>query len=199
VKGVVRRFARVTAAAAAAVLMLAGLVWARQKEAVVARSPEAQKVYDALDKLKRAETEQPAAVLRDIILTEEELNAYIGHRIRTEKAGPLKDFRLKLFPENRVEGLMFLDLTRLGAPAVLPDVLHFYFSGRLAVREERMKLEVQDLFLEFKPVPVFLLNLAFYIASKTQKHGSAGLADWHELPLGIKDIICRKGRITLRY
>lgn len=198
-KGVVRRFARVTAAAAAAVLMLAGLVWARQKEAVVARSPEAQKVYDALDKLKRAETEQPAAVLRDIILTEEELNAYIGHRIRTEKAGPLKDFRLKLFPENRVEGLMFLDLTRLGAPAVLPDVLHFYFSGRLAVREERMKLEVQDLFLEFKPVPVFLLNLAFYIASKTQKHGSAGLADWHELPLGIKDIICRKGRITLRY
>ena len=180
-------------------LVLAVSVWAQQKGVAAARSPEAQKVYDALDKLRRAENEQPAAVLRDITLSEQELNAYISHRIWTEKAGPLKDLRLKLFPENRVEGLMFLDLTKLGAPAVLPDVLHFYFSGRLAVREERMKLEVQELFLEFKPVPVFLLNLAFYIASKTQKHGPAGLADWHELPMGIKDIVCRKGRITLRY
>ena len=198
-KGVVRRFACAAAVTALAAAVLAVPVRAQPNGAIASRSPEAQKVYDALDKLKRAETEQPAAVLRDITLTEQELNAYISHRIRTEKAGPLKDFRLKLFPENRVEGLMFLDLTKLGAPAVLPDVLHFYFSGRLAVREERMKLEVQDLFLEFKPVPVFLLNLAFYIASKTQKHGSASLADWHELPLGIKDIVCRKGRITLRY
>lgn len=183
------------------ILLLAALaVGARGvSQPVIPRSPEAQRVFDALDRLRRAAAQPPPARLRSIVLTDQELNAYIGYRIRSEKAGALRDLRLKVFPGNRVEGLMFFDLTKIGAPSFLPATLRFYFSGRLNCRDARMKFEVQELFLEFKPVPVFLLNMAFYIASKTQKHGPAGLADWYELPWGIKDIAGETGRIILRY
>ena len=172
---------------------------AAMQPAAARRSPETQQVYDALDRLRRAEKEPPAAVLRNFILTEQEMNAYIGHRIRTEKSGPLRELKLKFLPGSLVEGMIDLDLAGIGAPAFLPTGLQFFFSGRLMMREAQVKFEVEQLFLGMKPVPVFLLNLAFYIASKTQKHGSASLADWQDLPLGLKEVAGEKGRLILRY
>jgi hypothetical protein len=98
-----------------------------------------------------------------------------------------------------VEGMMFLDLSKLGAPSFLKPQLHFYFSGRLATQNAKIKLEVKSLYLGYQSVPIFLLDVAFFIASKTQKHGPAGLADWYELPLGLKDITTEAGRVVLHY
>lgn len=162
-------------------------------------SPEAQKVFDAFALLRRSAALPPAAKPRTIVLADTELNAYIAYRIKTEKSSVLRELRLHVFPENRVEGLMFLDLSRIGAPSFLKPALHFYFSGRLASQDMRIKFEVKSLYLGYQSVPVFLLEAAFFIASKTQKHGPAGLADWYELPLGLKDITTEAGRVILHY
>lgn len=166
---------------------------------VVPRPPQVQRVYNALDLLRQAAAQPPAAKPRTITLTDTELNAYINYRIKSEKAEALRELRLQVFPKNKVEGMMFLDLAKVGAPSFLAPALHFYFSGRLMSQNARIKFEVTTLFLEYKPVPVFLLNMAFYIASKTQKHGPAGLADWYELPLGLTDITTEAGRVILHY
>jgi hypothetical protein len=163
------------------------------------RSPDVQKVYDAFALLRRSATQPPAAKPRTIALTDAELNAYIAYRIKTEKSSVLRDLRLHVFPENRVEGLMFLDLSRIGAPSFLKPTLNFYFAGRLATQNAKIKFEVTSLYLGYQSVPVFLLDAAFFIASKTQKHGPAGLADWYELPLGLKNITSEAGRVLLHF
>jgi len=163
------------------------------------RSPEVQKVYDAFENLRRAAGQPPATAARSVALTDAELNAYIAYRIKTENSNVLRDLRLHIFPGNMVEGLMFLDLSKIGAPSFLKPALHFYFSGRLATQNARIKFEVESLYLGYQSVPIFLLDAAFYIASKTQKHGPAGLADWYELPRGLKDISTEAGRVLLHY
>jgi len=162
-------------------------------------SAEAQRVFDAFALLRRAATQPPAGKPRTIALTDTELNAYIAYRIKTEKSNALRELRLRIFPGNRVEGLMFLDLSKIGAPSFLKPALHFYFSGRLATQNARIKFEVKSLYLGYQSVPIFLLDVAFFIASKTQKHGPSGLADWYELPLGLKDISTEAGRVALHY
>ena len=183
----------------ALVLLILSSVLAAAAANVVPRSPEVQRVYDAIGLLRRAATQPPAAKPRTITLTDTELNAYINYRIKSEKAQALRELRLQVFPKNKVEGMMFLDLSKVGAPSFLAPALHFYFSGRLMSRNARIKFEVTTLYLEYKPVPVFLLDMAFYIASKTQKHGPAGLADWYELPLSLTDITTEAGRVILHY
>jgi len=162
-------------------------------------SPEARRVFDAFALLRRAAGQPPSPADRTVVLTDNELNAYIAYRIKTEKSNALRDLRLHIFPGNRVEGLMFLDLSKIGAPSFLKPALHFYFSGRLATQNARIKFEVKSLYLGYQSVPLFLLDVAFFIASKTQKHGPAGLADWYELPLGLKDISTEAGRVALHY
>lgn len=168
-------------------------------QGAVPRSPGAQRVYDALDRLRLAASQPVPSAPRSVAISDADLNAYISYRILSEKEEVLRDLHLKVFPANRVEGMMFLDLTKIGAPSFLRPNLHFYFSGRLMSQDSRIKFEVRELFLEYKPVPVFLLDIAFYIASKTQKHGPAGLADWYKLPLGIRDIVTQEGRIIFYY
>lgn len=170
-----------------------------QSQAAVPRSPGAQRVFDVLDRLRLAAAQPKPSAPRSLTITDADLNDYITYRILSEKEEILRDLHLKVFPDNRVEGMMFLDLTKIGAPSFLRPNLHFYFSGRLMSQEGRIKFEVRELFLEFKPVPVFLLDIAFYIASKTQKHGPAGLAEWYKLPLGIRDIVTQEGRIIFTY
>ncbi len=178
-------------------LLLPAIAWAETK--VPSRPPGAQRVFDALDALRLAAQSPAPAALRSIAVTDADLNDYITYRIKSERAQALRDLLFKVLPENRVEGMIFLDLGRLGAPGFLGTSLHFYFAGRLRTENARIKLDVEELFLEHKSVPVFLLNLAFYIASKTQKHGPAGLADWYRLPLGIRDIVTQAGLIIFRY
>jgi hypothetical protein len=163
------------------------------------RSPAVQRVFDALGQLRQAAALPRPSNPRSLTVSEDDLNAYISYRILSEKEGSLRQLRLKAMPRNRIEGMMFLDLTKMGAPAFLKPNLHFYFSGRVVSQGGQIKLEVQELFLEYQPVPIFLLDLAFYIASKTQKHGPAGLADWYKLPLGIRDIVAEEGRFIISY
>jgi hypothetical protein len=164
----------------------------------VPRSPEVQRVFNSLDRIRQAPARPAGSKPRTIILSDADLNAYVNYRIKTEKGDILRDLRLKALSGDEVEGMMSLDLTRIGIPG-FRRVFHFFFSGRLVSRDSRVKFEVKSLFLEYKPVPVFLLNMAFYIASKTQKHGPSGFVDWYELPLGISEIRTEPGRFILKY
>lgn len=166
---------------------------------MIPRSPGAQRVFGAFDELRHASALRSPGGPRSVAITDADLNEYVSYRIRSEHASSLKDLQLKFFTGNKVEGMIFLDLAKLGAPAILPSSLRFYFAGKLRVQDSQIKFDVTDLFLERRPVPVFLLNLAFYIASKTQKHGPAGLGDWYKLPLGIKDLTTDPGRLVFHY
>jgi hypothetical protein len=187
------------------VLLLAGGMALGQAQAPAparpepARSPAVQRVFDAFAELRRAGTLPASHPPRTVTVTDADLNAYIRYRISSEKSEVLRDLRLKFLPDDRVEGMMALDLSRVGVPPVLSPKLNFFFSGRLMSQGPRIKFDVDSLFLDYKSVPVFLLELAFYIASKTQKHGPAGIADWYKLPPGIKSVGTEAGRIVFRY
>ena len=199
-KNALRVKAGVLLCAGFVIVVLASLpVLVRAQGGTVPPNPEAQKVFDAFALLRRAAIQAPAPGKRTIVLTDAELNAYIAYRIKTEKSNVLRDLRLHIFPENMVEGQMFLDLSKIGAPSFLKPALQFYFSGRLTTQNARIKFEVKSLYLGYQSVPIFLLDAAFFIASKTQKHGPAGLADWYELPLGLKDISTETGRVVFHY
>ncbi len=164
-----------------------------------APGPAAQRVFDAFAELKRAGSLPASHPAGTVVVTDADLNEYVQYRIATEKSDVLRDLRLKFLAGNKVEGMMALDLSRIGAPAILSPKLNFFFSGRLMTQGPQIKFDVDSLFLDYKSVPVFLLELAFYIASKTQKHGLAGIADWYKLPPGIKGVGTEAGRIIFRY
>ncbi len=71
---------------------------------------EAQKVLRAIDKID-AESKQPwSGPLREVVISESELNSYIAYRIENEHEEIMKALRLKLFPDNKVEGMIHVDL-----------------------------------------------------------------------------------------
>ncbi len=168
-------------------------------EAKPVRSAAFQRVFDAFAELKRAGSLPASHPPRTVVITESDLNAYVQYRIVAEKSQVLRDLRLKFLADNKVEGMMALDLSRIGAPPLLSPKLNFFFSGRLLTQGSQIKFDVDSLFLDYKAVPVFLLELAFYIAAKTQKHGLAGLADWYKLPAGVQSVGAEAGRIIFRY
>lgn len=57
--------------------------------------------------------------IRKIVITESELNSYIAYRIETEKEKIMKEFRLKLYKKNRIEGKVLVDLRGQKIPKFL--------------------------------------------------------------------------------
>jgi len=160
---------------------------------------EALNVLQAIEKV-RTETSQPwNGPLREITVSESELNSYIAHRIETEGEEIMKELRLKLFDGNRVEGKIHLDLRGRDIPRFIRPELNFYFKADVVVSAGQIRLDVKELFLEDEPIKLELLDMVIGIAAKLSNQEPASLNDWYELPYGIKDVKTHKGRARFFY
>ncbi|MGQ9673984.1 MAG: hypothetical protein ACUVV5_12790 [Candidatus Aminicenantales bacterium] len=160
---------------------------------------EALKIFQAIEKVQ-AEASQPSSgPLREITVTESELNSYIAYRIETEHEEIMKELRLKLFDNNRIEGKIHIDLHGRDIPRFIRPELNFYFSADVLVSDGLVKFDIKELFLEDEPIQLALLDMVIAIAAKVSGEEPVSLNDWHELPYGIKDIKTLKGRAKFYY
>jgi len=161
---------------------------------------EVRRVLEAIAKVQAEGNQVPSSGrLREIAITESELNSYIAYRIETEHEEIMKELRLKLFERNRIEGKIYLDLRGRDIPSFLRPELNFYFLADVIVSSGLVKIDFKELFLEDEPIQLQLLDMVIGIISKLSGQERVSLHDWYALPYGLKDIKTRKGKAIFYY
>ena len=161
--------------------------------------PEAQKVIKAIEKMESEQSRGDKDSLKQIVITEKELNSYIAYRIETEKEEIMKELRLKLFKKNKIEGKVLIDLRGQKIPTFIRPQMTLFFGGKLEVKNGKARLDIKDLFLEDQRVKPTILDIILNIASKTNKTEISSMKDWYELPYGIKDIKTNRHKAVFYY
>ena len=161
---------------------------------------EALKVFGLIEKIQVEQFTSPnSANLKNVSVTESELNSYIAYRIDVEKSEIMRELRLKLFKKNKIEGKIFIDLRGQDLPKLLKPEMNIYFDGTLEIEEGKVRLALKDLFLEDQRIQPTIMDMIIYIGSKIQGEEPFSMSDWWELPYGIKDIKTEKGRAVFYY
>jgi hypothetical protein len=160
---------------------------------------QALKVVKALDRIQAESLSSKNQALRRSDFSEGELNAYAAFRIEEEKEDVLKELKLKLFGENRVEGMAVVDLRRQNLPSFIKPRMSLYFEGVLDVRDGKARFDFRKLFLEGQEVPLLVLDVVLDIAARMGKTDAASVRAWVDLPYGIRDLKTREGGIALFY
>jgi len=160
---------------------------------------EARKVFAAIDEIT-AETQQPwDGPPRSITITESEFNSYTACRIETEKEEIMKELRLKLFDENKIEGWVHIDLRGQDVPRFIKPEMDVYFAANLLTNNGQVKIDIQKLFLGDEPIKPFILDAVIAISARLNHQEATSINDWYELPYGIKDIKTETGKATFYY
>ncbi|MGB7297130.1 MAG: hypothetical protein WBC70_16235 [Candidatus Aminicenantales bacterium] len=160
---------------------------------------EAQKVLRAIAKIE-AEAPRPwDGPLRPVTVTESELNSYIAYRIETEKEDVMKELRLKIFPKNKIEGKIHIDLRGRDIPGYIRPEMDVFFAADVLVSGGAVKIDLQKLFLGDEPIPPLIIDLVIAVSAKLSGQEPTSISDWYELPFGIKDIKTEKGRAVFFY
>ncbi len=188
-----RRFA----AALLAVALAAPCASAAEAQASV--HDQAQRVLKALDRIQAESLAAPSRVLRKSDFAENEFNAYIAYRLEEEKEDVLKELKIKLLGENRVEGMALIDLTGRKIPSFIKSRMSLYFEGQLVVQDGKARFDFRKLFLEGQEIPILVLDTLIDIAVRLGKTDAASIRQWVDLPYGIKDLKTRGGGISLYY
>lgn len=160
---------------------------------------EAQKVLRAIDKIKAESPQAWAGPLREIEVTESELNSYIAYRIEEEREEIMKVLRVKLFPDNKVEGMIHVDLRGQKAPSYIRPEMDIFFAADLLVSNLGVKVDMKKLFVGNEPIQPYILDVIIAISAALQKTEATSLNDWYELPYGIKDVKILKGKAVFYY
>jgi len=160
---------------------------------------DAERVLRALDQIEAESLTRKGGGLKRADFSEEELNAYVSYRIAAEPDGVLKVLALKLFAENKVEGMARLDLSGARLPFGLKPRMNLYFAGKVLSSGGAVHLEFESLFLEDRSVPLMLLDLIILAAAAIGKSDAASINDWYELPYGIKEVKTASRKVSLYY
>jgi hypothetical protein len=162
-------------------------------------SQEALRVFELIDKIQQEQMEKGSDEVRHVVVTESELNSYIGYRIEHENEEVMKELKLKLFEQNRIEAKVVVDLRGQDLPRFLRPEMTFFLEGELEVSDGLVRLDVKELFLENQRLQPAILDLVIFIGSKIQNMEPTSMEDWYELPFGIKNIKTERGCATFYY
>jgi hypothetical protein len=149
--------------------------------------------------VERIEKAPVSAKPRPHEFSEAELNAYLAWRLEQSKEDLLRDVRLKLYPDNRVEGWIDLDFRGRDIPPWIKERINLYFEGTLEVQPGQARFAFHKLFLEKEPMPMMMLDMIIYLASQMGKTDAQGVEDWQTLPAAVQDIRTGQARLTVWY
>ena len=170
-------------------------VWARGQNKFAYSEKDARKVLSIIDNLIKERMRPNPKLPEKIRITENELNSYIIHRIISEEEEIMKELQLKIFGENKIEGKVYIDLRGQNLPSFLRPEMYVLFSGTLVVEDDKVRLDLKDLFLGNQRVQPLILDTILAISASVQNTEVTGLSDWYELPYGIKNISTEKGTV----
>jgi hypothetical protein len=111
----------------------------------------------------------------------------------------MKELRLKIFADNKIEGKIFIDLRGQKLPEILRPEMNFYFGAKLDIKENKIRVNIDKLFLEDQEINKMILDMVIYVASKIDDTESGSISDWYVLPFGIKDIRTKTGKAVFFY
>jgi hypothetical protein len=160
---------------------------------------DARKVLEILDRIQNDQGPASGRPLRTVVVSEQELNAYIAYRIETEREEIMKELRLKLLPGNRVEGKIFIDLSGRKVPWFLKPQMNVYFAGTLETEGPKARVRFESLFLGKQRIQTALLDLIIYAVSQVEKTEAVSIEDWYDLPYGIRKMETRTGELVVSY
>ena len=161
---------------------------------------EAHRVFSLIEQIQVEQLQSSrTGNMKNVNVTESELNSYIAYRIEVERSDIMKELRLKFFDKNRVEGKIFIDLRGQDLPKILQPEMNLYFDGILEIEERKVRLVLKELFLEDQRIQPSVLDMIIYIGSKIQGEEPFSINDWWELPYGIKDVKSEKGKAIFYY
>jgi hypothetical protein len=132
-------------------------------------------------------------------VTERELNAYIAYRLAQEKEPLCDSLAVKLLDHNHVRGKIRFDAQRLSVDTLLGENLEFDFRGVFLTRDGAARIDLVSLQLNGKPVDPQVLDFVIHTAALVYRTESSGIADWYELPKGIKRIQVNRANAVLYY
>lgn len=161
--------------------------------------PEALKVLKAIERIEREQSIGNKHSLREIIITESELNSYIAYRIEIEKEEIMRELHLKLFKGNKIEGKILIDLKGQELSKFLRPQMSLYFGGKLEVKNGVARVNIKELFLEEQRIEPMILELIISIAAKIENTEPWSINDWYVLPYGIKDIKTHRRKAIFYY
>ncbi len=160
---------------------------------------DALKVCAHIEKLQAAQLKEYSGPLREITVTEIELNSYIAYLIDVDREDVMKELRLKIFADNRIEGKIFIDLRGQKFPEILRSQMNFYFGANLDIMKKKVRVNIDQIFLEDQEINTDILDIVIFVASKINDTESGSINDWYELPFGIKDIRTKRGKAVFYY
>ncbi len=189
---------RRTFAHASAVLFLAvPLALPAQMTDLVRR--EGERIVQTLSRIESESFRRRSGAPRRIEFTEREFNSYIAYRIGSEKEEVMKDLKLRLFAENRIEGQVLIDLSGQNLPAGLKPKMHLNFEAVFRSENRRIKVDLQKLFVEGQVVPIPLFDAIIAFAAKIGKSDPGSFNNWYELPYGLVSLRTEPGRVLVYY
>ena len=175
------------------------LFLATQAELGPQAKEDAQKVLEIIDRIEKDQDPASERPLRTVVVSERELNAYIAYRIETEREEIMKELSLKLLPENKVEGKIFIDLSGRKIPFFLKPQMNVYFAGMLETEGSKARIRVESLFLEEQRIKPAFLDLIIRAISKIENTEPVSIEDWYDLPYGIRKMEARLGELVVSY
>jgi len=175
------------------------LVFCLPVEAGPQTNEDAQKVLETIDRIQKDQDPASERPLRKVVVSERELNAYIAYRIETEQEEIMKELSLKLLPENRVEGKIFIDLSGRKIPFFLKRQMDVYFAGILETEGPKARIRVESLFLGEQRIQPALLDMIISTIAKIENAEPMSIEDWYDLPYGIRKLETRLGELVVSY
>lgn len=151
--------------------------------------------------LRTIEKQPPRSDNSDLTaeVTEIELNAYIAYRLTQEKNPYISSITVDLLDNNHVRGKIKFDAQRLNLGALLGTDLNFDFKGIFQTRDGAAHLDLISLHLGGQSVKPQVLDFVMSTAALVYGTDSGSIADWYELPKGIKRIAVDKANAVLYY
>ena len=156
-------------------------------------------VLQVIEKIRAESAAVPAGGPRSVAISERELNAYIAHRIEADKEEILTDLRLKLFAENRIEGLAVIDLRNRKLPAFIKPVMNIVFAGVIESRPGEARIRFESLYLEQQRIQTSFVDFVIAAVSELDGTEPIRLDDWYALPYGISGLETQRGRLVAAY
>ncbi len=160
---------------------------------------EVRKVFRAIDDMIAVQFQEDRDILDQVEITESELNSYFAYRIETEKEEVMKELRLKIFEDQKLEGKIFIDLEGQKIPKILRPKMNIYMGGKFIIKDGNIKLDIKSIYLDGQRIQPMVLDLIIFIAANIENFEPYSISDWYELPYGIKNIETQKGIATFYY
>jgi hypothetical protein len=188
-----------TRPAAAVLVFFAAAAALRASDVDAATRARAARVFSALDAIREEARSMTGRDPRRMMITEDEINAYIACRIADENEPALKDLRLKLLGENTFEGLAAIDLGGAPAAGAFRGRMTLLFRGRVESGAGRVRLEIDDIFCEGQRIQPDLLDFLILMGSRLTGNEPFSLKDWFELPEGVRGLEVGRGALVAVY